>query len=179
LTLCLIFDFLVKGFVVEGHGVVHHLSFHGLWDLSVVHIFGFLEHGVVHWVVHVDFVFSKGEFLGGEEFTVVDGWGDHLFSFEELVQEDVLVEEHVLSEEFVVHGWVHDFLFIDLEHTGWSVATNDFGVFLSHGENLVDHGVGVHIVGEDLVLSENLLSEDLVQVQFLEERTCSSTRTSS
>jgi hypothetical protein len=60
-------------------------------------------------------------------------------------------------------------LFIDLEHTGWSVATNDFGVFLSHGENLVDHGVGVHIVGEDLVLSENLLSEDLVQVQFLED----------
>jgi hypothetical protein len=62
-------------------------------------------------------------------------------------------------------------LFIDLEHTGWSVAANDFGVFLSHGENLVD-GLGVHIVVEDLVsedfvLSEDLVSEDLVSEDFV------------
>jgi hypothetical protein len=179
MTWYLVFDFLVE--LVEGgqrHGVVlvvHHLAFEGLWHFSVeVHFFGFLvEHGVVHWVVH-DFLFLEGKefLLLGEKVAVVHGWGDHLFSFEVFLQQHLL-QEHILAETLgVEHGWVQEFLLtIDLEHTGRSVAAEDFGVvvFGDWESQFVEEHLLKEFILDKVVLDEGILVEGILDEVILVE----------
>jgi len=149
-----------KEFLLDGQRVVHHLLLSEGKEFLLVHGWG------------NQFLFLEGKefLLLSQKLTVVHGWGDEFLSLEEFLQQHFL-QEHVLSETvLVVHGWVGEFLLsVDLEHTGRSVAAEDF-VFFSHGESdfLKDHLLKEFFL-DKFVLDEVVLVEGILDKVILVE----------